>query len=181
LVRCLDPTRPINGNDGWENVITDITTIHDYRDYEELATTYKDLSSLPKLAGNSGKVILVQEIAGVDPAAQHVRGAPIMCTEFGGLNVAPTEGQTVGAKDWGYTTVSDGGDLVARFERQIQGLVQEGELCTVVYTQLSDIEQEVNGLYTYDRRAKADPAKMKAVMERAEAAYFEALKKKGIV
>ena len=42
-------------------------------------------------------------------------------------------------------------------------------LCGVVYTQLSDVEDEINGLYTYDRQVcKVDGAKMRAILREAE-------------
>ena len=50
-------------------------------------------------------------------------------------------------------------------------------LCGVVYTQLSDVEEEINGLYTYDREVcKVDPEKMRLIMREAEetlAKYLE--------
>ena len=43
--RNLDPTRPINDNCGWEHVLTDLTTFHDYADANVLATRTASLSS----------------------------------------------------------------------------------------------------------------------------------------
>lgn len=58
-----------------------------------------------------------------------------MCTEFGGVNIAPskTEGDD---RDWGYTTASDSADLLARFEKLVKGVTAGGHCCAFVYTQL---------------------------------------------
>jgi hypothetical protein len=45
-----------------------------------------------------------------------------------------------------------------------------------VWTQLADIEQETNGLYSFDRQAKIDPARVKAVMDAAHAKYHAPIK-----
>jgi hypothetical protein len=42
----------------------------------------------------------------------------------------------------------------------------------------TDIEQEVNGLYTFDRKPKLDPAKMKAIMDKAKQVYYDRVAKK---
>ena len=52
------------------------------------------------------------------------------------------------------------------YEKMILPSVAEG-LCGCVYTQLSDVEEEVNGLFTYDRKVcKVDKIRMKALAER---------------
>jgi hypothetical protein len=42
----------------------------------------------------------------------------------------------------------------------------------------TDIEQEVNGLYTFDRKPKLDPVKMKAIMDKAKQVYYDRIGKK---
>lgn len=70
--------------------------------------------------------------AGVKPR----KGAPVLCTEFGGVNIAPKKGDETGERDWGYTTASDPQDLVKRVERLMMGVVNGGHCCGFVYTQL---------------------------------------------
>lgn len=53
------------------------------------------------------------------------------------------------------------------------GTVKEGLCCGIVWTQFSDIEQEANGLYTYDRQAKLPAQQVKKVLATAAEAYFE--------
>ena len=60
-----------------------------------------------------------------------------MCTEFGGVNIAPTAAtQGDGDRDSGYTTASNAEDLLRRFERLVKAVTSGGICCAFVYTQL---------------------------------------------
>ncbi|KAJ6126942.1 hypothetical protein N7523_002554 [Penicillium sp. IBT 18751x] len=179
LTKTLDPSRPINDNCGWEHVLTDLTTYHDYADSSELTATCSkmeggilgpkaghDLFTKPIYSGFSGHTLL-------DPGAQHKAGAPVICTEFGGVNIAPAKDTKAGDRDWGYTTATDQEDFLKRFEKLVMGIVKGGHTCGLVYTQLCDIEQEVNGLYSYDRKAKVPLDKVKAIMDAASDYYYQ--------
>ncbi|KAJ5354604.1 hypothetical protein N7541_005648 [Penicillium brevicompactum] len=181
LTKNLDPSRPINDNCGWEHVKTDLTTFHDYSDSAELADTCAsmpgilgpkgghDMFSKPIYSGYSGTVML-------DEGAQHTPGAPVICSEFGGVNIAPPkDSAAAGERDWGYTTASDPADFLVRFEKLVTAVVKPGHICGLVWTQLCDIEQEVNGLYTYDRKEKVPTDKVKAIMDAAKDHYYQHL------
>ncbi|CAI6088638.1 unnamed protein product [Clonostachys chloroleuca] len=173
--KTLDPTRSINDNCGWEHVITDLTTFHDYADGPELEKTCESLDTI--LGLKAGRDLFVREIPGRDPGAKHLAGAPVMCTEFGGVNIAaaavPGDGKE---RDWGYTTASDPEDLLKRVSRLVKGVTKGGHCCAFVYTQLTDIEQEANGLYSFDRKEKLDSAKVRALMEEAIQLYYDRIK-----
>ena len=98
-------------------------------------------------------------------------GRAVVLSEFGGyaLGVA---GHTFTAKDYGYKTLPDTAALTRSFiqlyEQQIIPAKAEG-LCAAVYTQLSDVEDEVNGFVTYDRKVeKISPAEVRAVLEKLQ-------------
>ncbi|KAH7034818.1 glycoside hydrolase superfamily [Microdochium trichocladiopsis] len=181
LTKTLDPTRPINDNCGWEHVVTDLTTFHSYEDRPKLAEMCADLEGgiLGKMAG--GRDLFVQSIdAGgggggdsEDPGARHKPGAPVICTEFGGVNIAPPAEKHGNERDWGYTTATDPGDLLRRIEGLMMAVVKGGHCCGFVYTQLTDIEQEVNGLYSFDRKEKIPAVEVKKIIDAAAATYFE--------
>ncbi|KAK5699700.1 hypothetical protein LTR97_005831 [Elasticomyces elasticus] len=175
--KVLDPTRPVNDNCGWEHVITDLSTFHDYADANGMANRCKDLHHIL----HTGRSVFLDPIYGKDghhdAGSQHIRGAPVLCTEFGGVNVA-SQNDDSRKENWGYTTASDSSDLLKRFEDLMMAVVKEGHVCGVVWTQFSDIEQEANGLYTYDRKPKADPAGVKAVMEKAAKAYYDKVERR---
>ncbi|KAF2645328.1 glycoside hydrolase [Massarina eburnea CBS 473.64] len=174
--KTLDPTRPINDNCGWEHVLTDLTTFHDYSDVDALTNTCASLEGI--LASKADRGVFLPCIpsahAPPDPETRHRPGAPIICTEFGGVNVARVDEE--GKRDWGYTTASDPKDLLARIEKMMVGIVGKGLIGGFVYTQLTDIEQEVNGLYTPERREKLDSREVRAIVERVRGVYFELLK-----
>lgn len=123
--KTLDPTRPINDNCGWEHVRTDLTTFHDYSDAAGLSGICQTLDGI--FAKKGGRDMFVG-------GAKHRDGAPILCTEFGGVNIKPKEGDVDGA--WGYTTASDANDLLKRVKDLMLGVVRGGHCCGFVYTQL---------------------------------------------
>ncbi|KAF1955895.1 glycoside hydrolase [Byssothecium circinans] len=172
LTKALDPTRPINDNCGWEHVKTDLTTFHDYSDADALTETCASLEGI--LAPKSDRGVFLPAIpsrfAPEQPQTKHTDGAPILCTEFGGVNVARVDSAR-GRRDWGYTTASDGGDLLRRIEKMMMGIVEGGLICGFVYTQLTDIEQEVNGLYTPERGEKLDSGAVRGIVERVRGLY----------
>lgn len=132
--RTLDDTRSINDNCGWEHVLTDLSTFHDYADGPELEKTCADLKAI--LGLKAGRDLFVPEIAGSDPGAKHISGAPIMCTEFGGVNIASAKKDDGEDRDWGYTTASDPEDLLKRIEKLVKAVTAGGHCCAFVYTQL---------------------------------------------
>ena len=137
--RTLDPSRPINDNCGWEHVLTDLTTYHEYADSSELsAICSKMKGGILDKKGNRN--LFTQPIYSgstlLDPGAQHKFGAPVICSEFGGVNIAPAKDAIVGERDWGYTTASNPKDLLSRLEKLIMAVVKGGHTCGFVYTQL---------------------------------------------
>ncbi|KAL4945749.1 hypothetical protein BDV06DRAFT_8771 [Aspergillus oleicola] len=171
LTKSLDPTRPINDNCGWESIQTDLTTYHDYSDSDQLAEICSKMEG-GILARKLNGEMFVDPIEG-DPGSAHKPGAPVICSEFGGVNIAPAKDVKAGERDWGYTTAADPNDLLARLEKLFMAVVRGGHTCGFVYTQLTDIEQEVNGLYSYDRKEKVPADKVKALMDAAAEYYYQ--------
>ncbi|HEX5700363.1 MAG TPA: glycoside hydrolase family 2 TIM barrel-domain containing protein, partial [Rubrobacter sp.] len=152
LTRSLDPTRPVVSNDGWEHAITDLCNIHDYRDGEALAKSYATLESAIA-AEPANRPLYV--------SGHGYRGEPILITEFGGIAFSGDAGGEAGA--WGYSTVADAEEFLARYESLIDALLRSEPVQGFCYTQLTDVEQEVNGLLTYDRRPKADLTRIREI------------------
>ena len=76
------------------------------------------------------------------------------------------------ANEYGYGKTDTEAQLTAAIGKMYAEMVNPAipaGLCGVVYTQLSDVEDEINGLYTYDRQVcKVDGAKMRAILQEAE-------------
>lgn len=124
-VRALDATRPIDATSGWyDQGCGDFLSIHNY--------------FRPLRAGWHGK--------------QRGNRAAII-SEFGGL-AQMTPGHTSLDHSYGYgdfATVEDWRGAVQKSLAEVESLQDEG-LAGYVYTQVSDVEEEVNGLLTYDRK-----------------------------
>ncbi len=93
---------------------------------------------------------------------------PLLVSECGGYTL-DTAGRTDGKKAYGYGKCRDSGELTGRivemYREMILPAIKDG-LCGCVYTQLSDVEGEINGLYTYDRRqCKVDKTAMQGLAE----------------
>ncbi|MFI9591452.1 glycoside hydrolase family 2 protein [Nonomuraea sp. NPDC052265] len=87
-------------------------------------------------------------------------GRVLVLSEYGGYSL-PVEGHTWGEKEFGYRRFRTAEELGAAFvrlhEEQIVPAIAKG-LSATVYTQLSDVEDELNGLLTYDRAELKLPA-----------------------
>ena len=151
LTRSLDGTRPVVSNDGWEHALTDLCTIHDYRDADALRTSY----STPESAVDAKPARRPVYVAD-----HGYRGEPILITEFGGIAFSGD------AQGWGYSTVTNAGEFLERYEALIEALLQSEPVQAFCYTQLTDVEQEVNGLLTYDRKPKAPLEKIREITAR---------------
>ena len=95
---------------------------------------------------------------------------PLVLSEFGGYSYKPAGHVFNEEQTYGYGKFEDPGDfaaaLTALYEEQILPTVGKG-LCATVYTQVSDVEDETNGLLSYDRAVcKADAAAMTAIAAR---------------
>lgn len=89
---------------------------------------------------------------------------PVALTEFGGYSL-PVENHTFCQKVYGYKKfyekVKFEDALVALYERDVVANLKKG-LCSAIYTQLSDVEDEINGLVTFDRKVvKVDGEKIR--------------------
>ena len=93
---------------------------------------------------------------------------PLLVSECGGYTLA-VSGHCFSSRRYGYGACRDGAELTGRIEnmyrRMILPAIKDG-LCGCIYTQLSDVEDEVNGLYTYDRKVcKVDTDRMLRLAE----------------
>ncbi|HZS87197.1 MAG TPA: glycoside hydrolase family 2 TIM barrel-domain containing protein [Chloroflexota bacterium] len=162
LTKALDPTRPVIGNDGWEFLVGDVLGIHDY--------TF-DGATLRQRYGSAEAV--ERTIREVQPGSRcitlpgHQRGdQPIMITEFGGISER-TDPET----EWfGYGTVGDRESFLTKYRELVDAILDSPVIAGFCYTQLTDTEQETNGLLTADRAHKLDPAAVRAITQRPSAA-----------
>jgi beta-galactosidase/beta-glucuronidase len=157
LTHALDDSRLTIDNEGWLHTdMTDLMAIHDYsRTGALLYDRYRDLSKNPVVIPDGGRPALI--------AGYRYNGSPIYLSEFGGIAFIPP-GHEVPAEAWGYSGVEKtADDALARLGSLYRGLAELPRIVGICYTQLTDVEQEVNGLLTFDRKPKFDVARVKAL------------------
>lgn len=152
LTKSLDKTRPVISNDGWEHTCTDLLTIHDYEYRKEiLAERYKDLETV--LSSQPASRFLFAN-------GWEYKGQPVLVTEFGGISYK--KGNWEG---WGYSSAVSDEDFAARLHAVISAMQESPVVQGYCYTQISDVEQEINGLLTYGREPKIDPSIIRSINE----------------
>lgn len=141
----LDPTRPVIDTSGFCHVMTDIYDQHDYQqNTEKFRESY---------IGYNGK----QDSFKFDDSKKQkfIPDLPLYISEFGGLKWVPESKKTeVPENAWGCGAPETEDDFFTRYEEFVAALLEAPNIMGFCYTQLYDVEQEVNGLYTYDREKK---------------------------
>lgn len=147
ITKEIDGTRFCISNDGWEHTKSDLVTIHDYE---------QDGDILKKKYPTAEEASVVHyEWRGKHAFADNYSydGEPMLMTEFGGTafkNNCGGENQ-----NWGYGEgVKDNDDFIKRLSLLVKDVVSIPFFEGFCYTQLSDVEQEVNGLVKEDRTYK---------------------------
>ncbi len=153
LSKALDSTRPVVGNDGWEFSSGDLWTLHIYNG--EGSDTLND--RLNRVLANPGAPLNrstspIHQRVGALPGAD-VSGLPVLLTECGGVGyVGENErsGDEFAYGELPATTVALESDCRA-IAREISAAKTLGGY---VWTQLTDVQQEVNGVLYFDRTPK---------------------------
>jgi beta-galactosidase/beta-glucuronidase len=155
LLKSLDPSRSVVGNDGWEYVAGDLLGIHDYsQSGAELDERYGTRSAV---ADTVEAVRPGGHVLSVDPARGD-RRLPVVLSEFGGVSFGQPE-------SWnGYGRVDGDAGFVARLEQLIGAASRSRALAGFCYTQLTDTLQEANGLADETRTPKVDAEVIRSIV-----------------
>lgn len=143
LTKRLDPTRPINDTSGYTHVKTDLWTVHHYA--QEPETLAAELKRKP--------------ISMLDPELETKawNNQPYIIDEYGGVRYIPEGKKPFTANSWGYNTDAlNREETMERIAALTDAILEIPEVTGYCYTQLTDIEQEENGIYCYDRTEKFD-------------------------
>jgi len=154
LTRTLDPTRPVNDASGYVHVKTDLWTVHTYE---------QDPGKLARQLAPSAEGEVFRNVP--DHEAPYA-GQPYLVDEFGGIKwVVP--GKQWEAKSWGYGEgPKTEEEFYMRLAGQVQAILGQDHIAGYCYTQLTDVEQEQNGIYNYDRSAKFDMARIAGIFKK---------------
>lgn len=144
MTRGLDPTRPVNDASGYAHARTDLWTVHTY---EQKPAALNELLACQD--GKPWRNFPDREI--------EYGGQPYIVDEFGGIKWIPEDLRPFADNSWGY---GEGPRTLDEFYARLKGLVDVlygyEHVAGYCYTQLTDVEQEQNGIYNYDRSEKFD-------------------------
>jgi len=140
LTKSLDPSRPVNDSSGYLHVKTDLWTVHAYQENLELLR-----SALFPPSGDVMYHIPSREVK--------YTGQPYLNDEFGGFRLETASAEGDGFGYYGML-ITDPAELCRRIAEQTDWMVESSGLAGYCYTQLTDVEQERNGIFRYDRSAK---------------------------
>ena len=150
LTRAEDPTLPVCDNSGWEHVTTDVCDVHDYAEAaEEFGRAWADFTLDSRTMPKRHKETWAK--------GRRYAGQPVVISEYGGIGMKqfpPAEGKKLSV----YGTYMESPEaFLARYRATTQAILDHPALWGFCYTQLTDIEGEVNGVLTFDRRPKVEP------------------------
>lgn len=152
--KSVDSTRPCIDTSGNFHVKTDIYDVHDYTYDAELFKNNYD-----KLVTEN---TLYEHVLLDNPGRQKYGGQPVFVSEYGGIKWETDKS----IKSWGYgKDVKTPEEFAERYCGLTDALIQNRKMFGFCYTQLYDIEQEQNGLYTYERKRKFEDAIYQRIKE----------------
>lgn len=153
--KSFDRSRPAVCNDGWEHTETDILTIHIYeQDGARLREGYKTLE----------QAVEGSELQERKPFAEGFRygGQPIIFSEFGGTALCANTNDG----EWGYGNgVKTAHELEEKYAELVGAVKSFAYASGYCYTQLTDVQQEVNGLMKENREIKVNIDAIRKVNE----------------
>lgn len=165
--RAFDSTRPVLDTSGYSHRVPE-TDVYDSHDYEQDPTIFAARHAplkegKPYLNTHHGRAISVP-----------YRNQPYMVSEFGGIwwNSEREHGDQT--TSWGYGIAPQSiEEFYQRFEGLCNALLDHPDMFGYCYTQLTDVFQEENGIYTFDRRSKFDLARIRDIQQRPAAIEHE--------
>ncbi len=141
--KAADFTRPCIDTSGNFHVKTDIFDLHDYEQNVEIFKKNNDIiieTGIPY-----DRFSDIQE---------YKKGLPVFISEYGGIKWSPVDGNSRDVS-WGYGDApKTEEEFKSRYKGLTDALLDNPCLFGFCYTQLTDVEQEQNGVFTYDRKEK---------------------------
>ena len=145
-VKALDKTRPCIDTSGNFHVETDIFDVHDYEQNTEIFKEHYDELVTKNVLFDNHK------------NRQTWKGEPVFMSEYGGIRVELRDFEENDRKKaWGYGNAATSlEEFYARYDGLTTALIDNPKMLGFCYTQLTDVEQELNGIFNYDRTKKFD-------------------------
>lgn len=143
LTKSFDPMRLVVSNDGWEHTVSDILTLHDYVESgEEFRQRYSNKDDIVnnRIAFNNRKYAYAD--------GYRYNGQPVILSEFGGVAFKNDAG-------WGYGNQEATEESYLNRLKELHEAVKATDyIVGYCYTQITDVQQEVNGMLEENRELK---------------------------
>ena len=169
--KAMDTTRPVLDSSGYAHRVrgADVYDSHDYsQDPDELARRHAGLAQGQPYENSFEGRGIPERYRGSPRWSIPYAGQPYFVSEFGGIWWNPAVGED--EDSWGYgerpRTIEE---FYERFERLCAVLLDDVNMFGYCYTQLTDILQEQNGIYGFDRALKFDMARIRNAQQRPAA------------
>lgn len=160
VTKAIDTTRPCVDTSGNFHVKTDIFSLHDYvQDPEEFKKRYENFDGTEPPFDRT----FLMRTTYVN--RQVYSGEPVMIAEYGGIAFA------MSGDAWGYGNnhPKTEEEFYARFKGLTDVMLDNPNIFGLCYTQLTNVEQEQNGIYFYDRTEKFDVTPIRETLQRKAA------------
>ena len=151
VTKATDPYRPCIDTSGNYHEMTDIYDVHNYNQNPSIFRSHYD--TLP----TNGNFIDIacsspERAARYKDRQKYTPGLPVFISEYGGIAWSTDK------NGWGYGNApKTEEEFLSRLEALTDAILENPCIMGLCYTQLTNVEQEQNGLYTYDRKPKFDP------------------------
>ena len=162
VTKALDPTRPCIDTSGW--VHCGDTDVQDYHDYTQEVDEFK--AHVEAYASTKKGELFSKHLNdyGKKFPTTLNKGQPVFISEYGGIGWKM--GMTPGDA-WGYgNNPTTEEEFIERFKGLADACLDTKGIMGLCYTQLTDVEQEINGLYTYERVPKFPAEVICAILSR---------------
>ncbi|WP_230399058.1 glycoside hydrolase family 2 protein [Novisyntrophococcus fermenticellae] len=159
LTKSMDAYRPVIVNDGWEHTVSDIITLHDYEEagdifYKRYADHKDEIMNTDMYHSNFKSAMA---------NGYKYKGQPVILSEYGGIAFNNDD------SGWGYgNKVNTEEEFIRRFDEITTAVKKVPYICGFCYTQVTDVQQEINGLMDINRNFKVKPEIIKEINERQE-------------
>lgn len=157
LTKSIDKYRPVIVNDGWEHTVSDIITLHDYEEAGEVLkaryTEYQNEIMTTEVYHSNHKSAFAN--------GYQYKRQPVIISEYGGIAFNNDD------SGWGYgNKVNTKEEFIQRFDSITTAVKELPYVCGFCYTQVSDVQQEINGLMDIERNFKVEPETIREINER---------------